>query len=97
MDMNNTITITNINTNIGTDNSQNLLTTDFPLTEHEKKIFSFLLEVVQHYQLGTTLRVAGGWVRDKVVKAVQVQSSFFSKFLVFLNFDLCAVDENAVR
>ncbi|KAL6062932.1 Polynucleotide adenylyltransferase family protein [Balamuthia mandrillaris] len=36
------------------------------LTEAERQIFDFLLEVVAHYQLGTTLRAAGGWVRDKI-------------------------------
>jgi hypothetical protein len=60
--------MTNRNRNIGSNNSQNSLTTDFPLTDLEKKVFSFLLEVVRHYRLGTTLRVAGGWVRDKVAR-----------------------------
>jgi hypothetical protein len=36
------------------------------LTREEEKIFQRLLEVVRHFDLGTTLRVAGGWVRDKV-------------------------------
>jgi hypothetical protein len=36
------------------------------LTEEEEKIFQRLLDVVRHFDLGTTLRVAGGWVRDKV-------------------------------
>jgi hypothetical protein len=49
------------------------------LTEEEEKIFQRLLDVVRHFDLGTTLRVAGGWVRDKVL------SSLFSIFFL-LNF-----------
>ncbi|KAM0886953.1 hypothetical protein ACQ4PT_029356 [Festuca glaucescens] len=37
------------------------------LTEEEEKIFQRLLDVVRHFDLGTTLRVAGGWVRDKIL------------------------------
>jgi tRNA nucleotidyltransferase/poly(A) polymerase len=36
------------------------------LSEQEQKIFKTLMEVVEEHQLKTTLRVAGGWVRDKV-------------------------------
>jgi hypothetical protein len=36
------------------------------LTEKEEKIFGRLLDVVRHFSLGTQVRVAGGWVRDKV-------------------------------
>ena len=36
------------------------------ITEAEKKLFTFLLDVLKCYKLNTTLRVAGGWVRDKV-------------------------------
>lgn len=39
---------------------------DFPLTKEESVVFAFLLEVAQVFNLNTTLRVAGGWVRDKV-------------------------------
>lgn len=37
------------------------------LTETEERIFRRLLEVVRHFSLGTQLRVAGGWVRDKLL------------------------------
>ncbi|CAM9378541.1 unnamed protein product [Pylaiella littoralis] len=37
------------------------------LTEAENKLFRTLLEMVEHEKMGTTLRVAGGWVRDKLV------------------------------
>lgn len=37
-----------------------------PLTTVEKEIFDMLLSVVNDRTLGTTIRVAGGWVRDKV-------------------------------
>lgn len=36
------------------------------LTDKEKAIFKTLMEVVELNSLKTTLRVAGGWVRDKV-------------------------------
>lgn len=35
-------------------------------TPKERKLFDFLLEVNRTYNLGCTLRVSGGWVRDKV-------------------------------
>ncbi|CAM8995892.1 unnamed protein product [Rhodiola kirilowii] len=37
------------------------------LTEKEQLIFDRLLQVVRHYNLQTQLRVAGGWVRDKLL------------------------------
>ncbi|KAK1275469.1 hypothetical protein QJS04_geneDACA001839 [Acorus gramineus] len=37
------------------------------LTEAEEKIFRRLLDVVRHFKLPTQLRVAGGWVRDKLL------------------------------
>ncbi|KAI3861694.1 hypothetical protein MKX03_030799 [Papaver bracteatum] len=37
------------------------------LTDQEKKIFDRLLRVVDHQSLLTQLRVAGGWVRDKLL------------------------------
>ncbi|KAL3641416.1 hypothetical protein CASFOL_016384 [Castilleja foliolosa] len=41
---------------------------DNDLTEKEKLIFKFLLNVVGHFNLKETqLRVAGGWVRDKLL------------------------------
>ena len=36
------------------------------LTVQEQKVFATLVNVVQENELSTTLRVAGGWVRDKV-------------------------------
>lgn len=36
------------------------------LTENELRLFKTLLAIVKEYNLQTTLRVAGGWVRDKV-------------------------------
>lgn len=44
------------------------------LSEKEDKIFTRLLDVVRHFGLETQLRVAGGWVRDKV--GVSVSTSF---------------------
>ncbi|XP_039171973.1 tRNA nucleotidyltransferase cca2 isoform X3 [Eucalyptus grandis] len=37
------------------------------LTEKEKMIFDRLLATVRHFDLPTQLRVAGGWVRDKLL------------------------------
>ncbi|KAA8546308.1 hypothetical protein F0562_002953 [Nyssa sinensis] len=37
------------------------------LTDKEKKIFERLLQVIRHFNLQTQLRVAGGWVRDKLL------------------------------
>lgn len=38
------------------------------LTDVEKKIFDRLLGTLRHFGLQNQLRVAGGWVRDKVCK-----------------------------
>ncbi|XP_037425027.1 CCA tRNA nucleotidyltransferase, mitochondrial-like [Triticum dicoccoides] len=43
------------------------MTLKLELSKEEEKIFLRLLDVVRHYRLGTTLRVAGGWVRDKLL------------------------------
>ncbi|XP_027094747.1 tRNA nucleotidyltransferase cca2 isoform X2 [Coffea arabica] len=37
------------------------------LTPKEKEIFYRLLQVIRHFDLETELRVAGGWVRDKLL------------------------------
>ncbi|KAK3230436.1 hypothetical protein Dsin_002317 [Dipteronia sinensis] len=37
------------------------------LTDTEKKIFDTLLNTLRHFDLTTELRVAGGWVRDKLL------------------------------
>ncbi|XP_052170084.1 tRNA nucleotidyltransferase cca2 isoform X2 [Diospyros lotus] len=37
------------------------------LTGKEKQIFDRLLQVLRHFNLQTQLRVAGGWVRDKLL------------------------------
>jgi tRNA nucleotidyltransferase/poly(A) polymerase len=39
---------------------------EIQITPLEQKIFDELMDVVKDHQLKTTLRVAGGWVRDKV-------------------------------
>jgi len=43
------------------------VTPKLTLTELEQQVFKALLETVNHFSLGTTLRAAGGWVRDKVL------------------------------
>jgi hypothetical protein len=37
------------------------------LTDTERKIFDVFLNTCAKYELKTTLRVAGGWVRDKLM------------------------------
>lgn len=37
------------------------------LTEEEEELFNILLEVMQESEITSTLRVAGGWVRDKLL------------------------------
>jgi len=36
------------------------------INKQEQKLFETLMQVVRQNNLNTTLRVAGGWVRDKV-------------------------------
>jgi len=43
------------------------IATKIALSEYEQKLFSDLVNIVSTKKLGTTLRVAGGWVRDKVI------------------------------
>jgi tRNA nucleotidyltransferase/poly(A) polymerase len=38
------------------------------LSQEEKDLFSLLLRVVEERKLSTTIRVAGGWVRDKLLE-----------------------------
>lgn len=49
----------------------------FHLTEDEEKIFQFLLEVQSTYFPDVILRVAGGWVRDKVWNALEINELIF--------------------
>jgi tRNA nucleotidyltransferase (CCA-adding enzyme) len=37
------------------------------LLEKEKNLFDFLLAFIQEEKLNVVLRVAGGWVRDKLM------------------------------
>ena len=37
------------------------------LTQQEQELFTILLKTLEHEKLGTTLRCAGGWVRDKLL------------------------------
>lgn len=43
--------------------------TNIDLTDVEKDIFDIFSSFVKDKNLGTTIRVAGGWVRDKVKKS----------------------------
>ncbi|KAI8525225.1 hypothetical protein RHMOL_Rhmol13G0213200 [Rhododendron molle] len=37
------------------------------LTDNERLLFGFLLQVTRHSDLYTEIRIAGGWVRDKLL------------------------------
>lgn len=43
------------------------INTNIQLSPSEQKIFDFLIGVNNKYNLGLTMRVAGGWVRDKAI------------------------------
>ena len=48
--------------------TNNSLTDNFPLNEIEKECFEIILNILQKYNLTSTIcRVAGGWVRDKLL------------------------------
>ena len=46
------------------------------LTEKEEELFSKVLAVVAHFQLKTVVRVAGGWVRDKLLSKESIDIDF---------------------
>lgn len=37
------------------------------LTDNERLLFDFLLQVTRHPDLYTEIHIAGGWVRDKLL------------------------------
>lgn len=43
------------------------LNLNFNLTPHERQVFDLLMQVVKNKSPDTTLRAAGGWVRDKLM------------------------------
>ena len=47
------------------------------LDEKEKEVFELLQYIVNIKQINTTMRVAGGWVRDKVSLFLSLILSFF--------------------
>jgi tRNA nucleotidyltransferase/poly(A) polymerase len=65
------------------ENSNNNVSNFFPpqtiphkieLTNDERKLFDLLRQVTTEKQLGSTLRVAGGWVRDKLLATPEFQN-----------------------
>ena len=48
-------------------NAKKMTIVDVKCTASEQAVFDTLLEVVEHFKLNVTLRVAGGWVRDKLI------------------------------
>ena len=46
--------------------SKRMESTAIKLTPSEQNIFNLLLDFRKHSNLNTIIRVAGGWVRDKV-------------------------------
>jgi tRNA nucleotidyltransferase/poly(A) polymerase len=57
----------NINNMSIDEEEKHSVTTKIKVTEHERQIFDTLLEVVKLNNLTTTIRVNGGWVRDKML------------------------------
>jgi len=61
-------------TNVGEEDKQSIpsieLKENIELTDKERKIFDRLLSTLRYCNLDTQLRVAGGWVRDKVHAAL---------------------------
>ena len=47
--------------------SNNKIHTDFALTQNEKECFQIIMNILQKNNLSTICRVAGGWVRDKLL------------------------------
>jgi tRNA nucleotidyltransferase (CCA-adding enzyme) len=53
---------------IYTKNTNNKISKNFALNETEKKCFSIIMDILKKYNLTSTIcRVAGGWVRDKLL------------------------------
>ena len=46
------------------------INTSIQLTKKEEEIFSIIKKVVEKYKTNTVCRVAGGWVRDKVISYI---------------------------
>jgi hypothetical protein len=44
---------------------------ELKLTPEESALFEVLTDVVSHFKLNAVLRVAGGWVRDKLMVIFQ--------------------------
>ena len=62
----------------------------FPLTSEEDDLFSALKSVVAEYNLHTTVRVAGGWVRDKVLYSGNILVHFISLDRIYLTISNCS-------
>ena len=79
MDIENEAIIYNINSNkiyqqlesnsliVYPKNSNNILKKNFELNSTEIECFTIILNILKKYNLNTTCRIAGGWVRDKLL------------------------------
>uniref|UniRef100_A0A1J3K7B5 CCA tRNA nucleotidyltransferase, mitochondrial n=1 Tax=Noccaea caerulescens TaxID=107243 RepID=A0A1J3K7B5_NOCCA len=73
------------------------------VTENERQIFDLLLRAVGNFSPKTKLRVAGGWVRDKLLGQdssdidIAISNMFPRDFLVKLNDYLCSQGEDEVQ
>ena len=79
MDIENETIIYNINSNkiyqqlesnsliVYPKNSNNILKKNFELNSTEIECFTIILNILKKYNLNTTCRIAGGWVRDKLL------------------------------
>ena len=46
------------------------INTEIMLQQEEKELFDMLTKMVEEKKMGTTIRIAGGWVRDKLLGAI---------------------------
>ena len=54
------------------------------LNQNESKIFQLLRDCVKETKLPVTLRVAGGWVRDKVRISISISISVRYQYLIII-------------
>ena len=68
----------------------------FVLTRAEERLFAFLLAVRQRYCPSTTLRIVGGWVRDKLLEAAANHGGLNNSTQNFHDIDVVLSDVSGV-
>ena len=75
-----------------------VITEDIKLTDVEKKLFEFLKKILDENKIKTVCRVAGGWVRDKLINKnsddidICLDDMSGEEFAQFLKFELDKLD-----